>query len=178
MCGPVAIMVALTAASTAMNVYGQNQTAEAQADSIEDQARLQNEALEKQYEQMRQQGTDKVSEVAKQAMIEQARMRVSAGESGIAGSSVDSIMGESMFNAAEAVSGIQKNVRNGKDQSELEGRGMYAANKSKANSIKQPDWIGAGLQIAGSVAGNWNGLKAEMGSGVQAPAPVVERSFN
>lgn len=177
MCEPTTIMIGLSALSAGMGIYGQMETANAQADSLEDSARLQNEALEKQYEQQQKQGTEEVSQVARQAMIEQARMRVAAGESGIAGATVDSLMGNSAFNAAEAVSGIQRNVRNTKDQSVLEGKGMYAANKSKANSIKQPDWIGAGLQIGGQVAGNWDTLKAEW-KGTQAPAPVTDLSFN
>lgn len=173
MCEPTTIMIGLSALSTGLAVVGQLENANAQADSLEDSARLQNEALEQQYDQMQKQGTEEVSQVARQAMVEQARMRVAAGESGIAGNTVDGIFGNAEFNAAEAVSGIQRNVRNTKDQSALEGKGMYAASKSKANSIKQPDWIGAGLQIGGQVAGKWGDLKAEWtkpatgGSGAQ-----------
>lgn len=179
MCDPVTASLVIAGVSAALTVNGQMQAAEQQKDAIENSARLQNETLAKQYEQMQKQGTDEVSQAARAAMIEQARMRVSAGESGVAGLTVDSIFGSSEFNAAEAIAGIQRNTYNAKDQSALEGRGMYSKNKSMANSIKQPDWLGAGLQVAGAGAANWDYLSAKWGgSQTQAPAPVVERSIN
>lgn len=95
-------------------------------------------------------------------MIEQARMRVSAGESGIAGNSVDSLLGGSMFNAAESIAGIQRNTQNTKTQASYDAKGVHAQNKSQANAIKQPDWIGAGLQIAGGYYGNKDKIDAEV----------------
>lgn len=153
MCDPVTAMVALTAVSTGLGVYGQQQMAKQQMESLEDSARLQNETIREQYRQIEQKGTEDVSQVTRTAMIEQARMRVAAGESGIAGNTVDAVMGGAQFNAAEAVAGIGKNTRNTLNQAGLEAKANYARLQSQANSIKQPDWIGAGLQIAGSYFG-------------------------
>lgn len=177
MCEPTSIMVGLTALSTVLAVKGQQEMAKQQEDSIEESARLSNETTQKQYNQIQEQNTDEVSQVARAAMVEQARMRVAAGEAGIAGNTVDAAMGNSEFNAAEAIAGIGKNTRNNLSQSYLNARAGDAQYKSQMNSIKQPDWVGAGLQIAGSVAGNYNSMKAGW-TGSQAPAPVEERSFN
>lgn len=151
----------------------------AQADAAQDQARRQAEAnnksawdnyyaqksqLEEQSNQITASASNELSERAKSAAIEQARIRTASAESGVAGLSVGTLIADSAFQEGADRGGIITNFQNKQKQNnnELKGANARAASQSnsgyneanntiqRANSSRQ-SLLSTGLQIAGSV---------------------------
>lgn len=147
MCEPTTIIAAVSAVA---GLASQAKAASAQAEAIAQAQLASNEATARQYQQVQGQAAEQVSERAKEAMIERGRLRVFAGESGLAGVSVDRIINVSRFNEGSDMATIEANRRNTVDQVAMDARAGFSSNQSRMNSIKKPDLIGAGLQIAGA----------------------------
>lgn len=147
MCSP---MLAITAASAVMGYVQQSQMASAQTSAINASVQAQNDATARQYQQTQEQAAQDVSERAKEAMVERARLRVFAGESGLSGASVDRLGNISRMNEGTDLTTIESNRKNTLEQLHLEARGASAKAQSSLNSITQPNLIGSGLQIAGA----------------------------
>lgn len=163
MCEPISLTALgitageLAAASLAVGVLSAGASFAQQADqaSKTDKAAKENyaqqsEALKVQYEQTQKQATDDMSERAREAMIERARLRVIGGESGLSGGSNDRIENESQFNLGTDIASIESNRQNSMRQLKEEGKSLRAGSQSQINQIKRPSLIGTGLQIAGS----------------------------
>lgn len=154
MCDPtMGIATASLLVGVASSVAGfvqQGQQAKAQQKSVEANYAQQTETLKLQYDQAQKQSTDEMSQRAREAMIEQARLRVIGGESGLSGGSNDRIENESQFNLGTDIASIESNRRNYMKQLGEEGKSLGAGNQSQINQIKRPSLIGTGLQIAGS----------------------------
>ena len=145
-------MVGISAASAAVSYAGQ----QAQADAISASAKQSNDAqmsqLQIQRQQINEQAADQMSERAKQAQAMDARLRVSAGESGVSGPTVDRLSNEIYANEDQDITHIQKNRSNSMQQSGATADGINAQTQSMLNQAPRPSIIGSGLQIAGTAA--------------------------
>jgi hypothetical protein len=99
---------------------------------------------------------------AREAMIEQARLRVIGGESGLSGGSNDRIENESQFNLGTDIASLESNRRNALNQLYQEGKSLQAGNEAQIRQVRRPSLIGTGLQIAGvatNAAANYKAAK-------------------
>lgn len=136
-------------ASSVGGFFQQGQQAKANRKALQSDYAQQMDTLQTQYKQTNQQATDEMSQRAREAMIERARLRVAGGESGLFGGSNDRIVNESSFNEGTDMASIESNRQNSLRQIEQEGRGIRAGSVSQMSRIQRPSLIGTGLQIAG-----------------------------
>jgi hypothetical protein len=169
MCDPGSLAVAslvVSAASTAATVYSQQQAADAQAKANQQaydsqmtayNANIANANLMKTQEAgvLSQKQIDNNS----QARREQAKATVAAGESGVSGLSVDSLLAELGGKAGQANANAEVNYLARDRAIEMDRMNSWAGTASAINSLKtptQPDYIGAGLRIADAGIGYQN----------------------
>jgi opacity protein-like surface antigen len=169
MCEPTtlaAAALAVSAASTAASVYSQQQAANAQAKAnqqaydsqmIAYNANIANANWMKTQEatQLSQKQIDNNS----QARRDMARATVSAGESGVSGLSVDSLLAELGGKAGQANANAEVNYLARDRAIEMDRMNAWAGTASAINSLKtptEPDYIGAGLRIADAGIGYQN----------------------
>ena len=175
MCEPTTIALAtlaLSAATTVAGVAGQQQQASATASAQNDfnrqternqlVARNQNLAnLENQRNTAREDTTEQVNLNAMALRKAQATARVSAGESGVSGLSVDALLrdlsGRAGFDNAtatenylrqdESINARRENVQNG---------AVSAVNSIRNPVIQAPDYLGAALKIGQAGLGTYS----------------------
>lgn len=169
-----AVMVAASAATSAVSVVSANETAAKQRDAADANAKAAADAANnaaaldylqqgEQQDQTNTQAAQEQTQRAKQALMERASLRVASGESGVAGATVDRLEGDTyMQNSLDAAS-IETNRSNKVNQIQMEkkateatanSRGNQALSDSRttyANSKSTSGWA-AGLQIASSTA--------------------------
>lgn len=177
MCEPttlVAASLALTAASTAATVYSQQQAADAQAASNQRQYENQMAAynaniaqsnmdlanLNRLKQQEAEDASAKKITANAEARRDMAKATVASGEAGVSGLSVDSLLAELGGKAGNANTNIETNYLRRDNALEMDRSNIYttktnnwAQTASAINSLKtptQPDYIGAGLRIAGA----------------------------
>lgn len=110
-----------------------------------------NRAVAERYKQVDAEATDKMSARAREARVEQARIRAIAGDSGLAGISSDRLIDESLFNEGTDIASIEANRRATLTQTQREAEAVNARNQTSINKQARPNLIGTGLQIAGAV---------------------------
>lgn len=153
MCIPAAAALFIAQAGQAVMSYaGQKQQAKAQENAIRANDAQQMQTMEVQQWQARGAASEQMSERAKAAATERARLTVLSAESGLAGANTDRMFNESAFNAGQDITSIQRNARNTQQQQELEKKSLRTQNEGKFNTIQRPSILGTGLQIAGSYA--------------------------
>lgn len=177
MCEPttlVAASLALTAASTAATIYSQQQAMDAQAATNQRQYENQMAAYKANVAQSnmdlvnldrlkRQEAEDasaKMITANSDARRDMSKATVAAGEAGVSGLSVDALLAELGGKAGRTNSTIETNYLRRNDALEMDRSNIYttktnnwAQTASAINSLKtptQPDYIGAGLRIAGA----------------------------
>lgn len=157
--------IAISTASAGMTFIQQGQQAKAQRKSVEANYAQQMQSLQLQYDQTNKQSTDEMSVRAREAMIENAKLRAISGESGLAGISNDRMENESQFNLGTDIASIESNRQSTLKQIHQEGKAVRAGNQSQINQIQRPSLLGTGLQIAqGAVnaAGNYKAAKNKL----------------
>lgn len=154
MCEPTTIAVlAIGVMSTVMTTMsGMAQAKQARKDENANTL-LQFNQRQEIYDETNRAASDAKSARAREAKIEQGRLRVITGESGLAGNSNDKILEEGMFNEGFDIATIEANRQSQLKQIQMDAQGDRAASNRRANQIQSPSLIGAGLQIAGHVAG-------------------------
>lgn len=177
MCEPttlVAASLAMAAASTAATVYSQQQAADAQAATNQRQYDNQMAAynaniaqsnmdlanLNRLKTQEAEDASAKKIGVNAEARRDMAKATVASGESGVSGLSVDALIAELGGKAGTANTNIDTNYLRRDNALEMDRSNIYttktnnwAQTASAINSLKtptQPDYIGAGLRIAGA----------------------------
>lgn len=164
MCFPVAalamtatqtMMVGLTALTTVMSTVAGNQAADASNKATLANYNQQMAQMNLQQTQINQQASAEMSERAKRTQAELARVRVSAGEAGVGGASVDRVAGEVEMNYGQDMATLQNNTKNKIVQTQYQKTAMRNSAQSEINQAEssRPSWIGAGLQIGGSLMG-------------------------
>lgn len=142
------VAVGVAATSAAVGYMAQQQAADDNRSAAEANYRAQMDQLQLQRQQINEQAADEMSIRAKTARSNLASLRVSAGESGIAGLTEDNLEREVKFNESQDIATIQKNRRNAMDQTSAQGAGIAAQTMSQVNSVRQPSLIGSALQVA------------------------------
>jgi hypothetical protein len=142
MCLPV-VVAAIAVASTIYGVVKQKQNAKNQEKALTAAAAVQREQI---YDQHSLQAQQRMH----QAQAERARLRAASAETGLSGISITDTLNNVDFQAGTDVANIEKGNYN-------EINASNTMLQSRYNMIQQPDYIAAGLSIAGSAAGAMGG---------------------
>jgi hypothetical protein len=158
MCDPVTATLVITAASAASSVYAQNQTAKAQTKANQQTYDSQIQAYNTNIANanlMKSQESDNLAvtkmENNAKANRDIAKATVSAGESGVSGLSVGSLLAELSGRAGTANMTAETNYLRRDAAIEQDRQNAWAGTANAVNALKtpqQPDYIGAGLKIA------------------------------
>ncbi|MGP1718245.1 MAG: virion core protein, T7 gp14 family [Methylophilus sp.] len=153
MCEPTTlVLTALAITSTIVSTMETREQAKAAQKSLNAESANQALAIEEQQEQISKKATDEMQDRSQQATIERGRLRAIQAESGLLGNTQDRIVGESYFNESTDIASIEANRKAEITQSNRNLQGLGASTQSKLNSIKQPNYLGAGLQIGAQAA--------------------------
>lgn len=165
MCEPTTLALAtfaLSAAGTAATVSAQQSQAKAQnraavaaAENANQSTRLQIEQEQRRIRQVRDQETQRQFNLRRQIRRQESTARVQSAEAGVAGVSVDALLGQINREGAEGVFTIGRNFDNALQQSEMNLLSIASQSKGRNNSAKSsqtagPSSVAAGLQLAGS----------------------------
>lgn len=136
MCLDPAIMLAastaaLGIANTSAQIVQQNKMAEATAKTAAKQAELDYQILEEQKQEIKEQAGLEAFERQRQALREEAKIRVAAGEAGVLGNSILRQLNDSLLQAGYDIGIIEANKEAQLNQASLE----QAASLSRANSV-------------------------------------------
>tara|TARA_R100000655_G_scaffold55506_1_gene93568 strand:- start:3764 stop:4279 length:516 start_codon:yes stop_codon:yes gene_type:complete len=171
MCTPLAAVSALVGgAQTISSVVGQRQQAEMQqqaqatASSQERQRYLAEvSAMRTQQQQEMVARAQRIQEANRKAMEARATARVSAGESGVSGLSVDALMGDLTRKEAEYTFSEQRQAEmtDVNRQIQLQESGIgFNRNMLRINKpIEQPDYLGSALGGIQSGLSTYSSLK-------------------
>ncbi len=153
MCEPISLSMVAIAAAQAGASYMQ-QSAQVKSRDKANRANFdqQMETFGVQQEQVNKNSTDQMSQRAREAQIESARLRAVNGESGLAGGSNDRILNESFFNTGTDMASIEANRSAQQKQLIQEAKSIRAGAQTSMSQIQRPSLIGTGLQIAGAAA--------------------------
>lgn len=156
MCEPTTMMV-LTIASTAAQVYQQQQTMKAQ--ERYNQQTYKNQMLQYQYNQANNNftRTQEAANLAEQKLVNNAAARraestatVAAGESGVTGLSVDALLADLSGRAGRDNTTAEVNYLRRDNAIQADMFNTWAGTASAINKLetpKAPDYLGAALKI-------------------------------
>lgn len=165
---PQAMLIMSVVSAVASYAQGQAQAksaskaANAQSKANWENYYVQKNQLEQEAQQQSNQAMVESSERSKQLLAEQSRITTLAGESGIAGGSVDALLQDSYMQAGIDISTIESNRLNRSIQNNSQSNSSYAVAKEgnrRANQAAQdaynsaPSLLSTGLAIGSSVAG-------------------------
>lgn len=159
MCEPVTIgttvitagemlAVGVAAASATVGYMAQQSAADDNRASAEASYQAQMKQLQLQREQINENASDESSIRAKTARANLASLRVSAGESGIAGVTENNLEREVKFNESQDIATIDKNRRAAMAQTDAQSAAIAAQTMGQVNSVRQPTLIGSALTVA------------------------------
>jgi hypothetical protein len=177
------IGVVIAAASAAWSLYQQNQQTQAQNkyqktmaeqrdQQIEDNYALSVASANNQYRALQdrqQQETDAAAQKIQEGNIQGAKARstalAAAGEAGVSGLSVNSLLSDFMAQEARYRSSVKTNLGYANSQLEDQKQGVYAEATGRAQSIQPyikepvatPDYVGAALRVGGSATSAYAG---------------------
>lgn len=160
MCPP-AVMAALTIASTAASLYGQQQAANAQ-EKANDAAyknavtanNQKNAQISQRQIQERDAATGKIMQNNIEATRAKATAKVSASGAGVGGVSINSLMDDLSSSQGRYNASVGENLRAGYAGADWERVNSYNSMASSINSLKapaMPNYLGAALQIGTAV---------------------------
>lgn len=162
MCGPAAIPVItliISAAATAYTVDSQNKNVKAENKSREVSAESARESFRQQasdtnlrLQQEQEAAVNAKIENTKRAAEARGTARASAGQSGVAGLSVDNLLVDFYRQEAGFRFVTDTNLSNAVEQSQRQLTGAQATSRSRENSLRPeplPGYLGAGLRIGG-----------------------------
>ena len=170
MCNPIAIGLALGGAQAVSQISGQRQMAKAQEQAQANASKAERQRYLQEVSSMRvQQGQEQVAaaqrinESAKKAREARATARVSAGEAGVAGLSVDALINDLTREEAEYSFATQQQTQMNDvgRQMQLQNAGLgFTNNMLRINRpIEQPDYLGAALSGAQTGMSTYSTLK-------------------
>lgn len=134
MCDPITIGIGIAVATTAVNVVGQIQSANAQNSALKEQYRAKAKEVD-------QAASAEINERLRQARREQGRIMVAAGESGVNTASP-------VIQGLLTDSAMQATLANEQSLANRESRREAARTEANALMTSKPTVLGAGLQIA------------------------------
>lgn len=142
MCEPATVLGVLAVAGSAVSAVGQYQQASASNKAAGEQAQAQAD----EYANTRDQ---QIGERIKESRRERARLRVSAGESGVAGASFEAALRQSFGDQNQDIAIAQK-------QGKLTSRSLKAQTKASTKSFSP---VASGLQIASAGYSAYNSAR-------------------
>jgi len=168
MCDPISIGLAV--AQTGATIMGQRQMADAQAKAQANASKAERQRYLHEVSSMRiQQGQEQVAaaqrlqESTKKAREARATARVSAGEAGVAGLSVDALINDLTRKEAEYNFNTQKQLQMSDVNRTLQLRDAglgFTNNMLRINKpIEQPNYLGAALSGAQTGLSTYSALK-------------------
>ena len=171
MCEPITIATALAVATTAFTVYSEDQKVDAQnkfnKQTAQEGSRLANESFITQAGLARErdaQNTEAASqdltESAKKAAQARATERVSAGEAGVAGVSVDALINDFYRQEGTYSDSVAHNNELSSAQTGAELLGFRSTALDRSLSLRRPNearpsYLAAGLTAGGQVANGY-----------------------
>ena len=165
MCDPI-VIAALSIASTVATVDAQQKQANAQAkanqQTYDNQMVAYNANLANSNATKTQEAavlSQKMIENNAQARRDMSRATVAAGEAGVSGLSVDSLLAELGGRAGQANATAESNFLARDRAIEMDRMNAWAGTSSAINSLKtptEPDYIGAGLRIGNTANDYFN----------------------
>ena len=168
MCDPISIAMGIGQAG--MSIIGQQQAANAQAQAQAQASKAERQRYLHEVSSMRiQQGQEQVAaaqrlqESATKAREARATARVSAGEAGVAGLSVDALINDLTRKEAEYSFNVQKQAQMSdvNRQLQLRDAGLgFTNNMLRINKpIEKPNYLGAALSGASTGMSTYSALK-------------------
>ena len=169
MCPPI-IAAGLGIASMGAQVMGQQQMAKAQAKAQKNASAAERQRYLQEVSSMRVQqrqeqvaAAQKINESARKAREARATARVSAGEAGVAGLSVDALINDLTKQEAEYSFATQQQLQmnDAGRKMQLENAGLgFTNNMLRINKpIEQPDYLGAAISGAQTGMSTYSTLK-------------------
>lgn len=168
MCEMMAMATALQVATTAYQTYSADQQVDAQNDFAKQQAKegskLARESFIAQAGQMNlrdsqeaEAASTELTTSAKKAAEARATARVSAGEAGVSGVSVDALINDFYDQEAGYSEGVKRNLELGRDQTKAELHGLRSNALDRSLSFKRPlaqrpSYLAAGITAGGQAA--------------------------
>lgn len=159
MCDPITL-TALTIASTAATAFGQVQQHSAAKAASKANAKSALNSARIGYEQTslrRQQENEKASQASFNTAIDAAKARgtveTSAGEAGVSGVSVNSLLADAYGRQGRYNANLQTDYSNVSSQLDLEARGIQAQAESRIASMPAPSFADLAIGIGGTVVG-------------------------
>ena len=140
MCTPL-MMMSASGAAKGLQIWGNRQSTKAQFGSLAAQREAQNEEISGKAGRS-------MGERVKQGRAERARLRVAAGEAGVAGNSFDAAMMDAAFQQADDISAIGVDANYAQRASDARYRAGLA-------SVRNPGMLETGLQIASAGASGY-----------------------
>ena len=155
MCEPT---MGLAIASALVQHSATNSAAQSQMDSASQSQQIAMNQYAEQQKQINQQSQLEQSERLQSGMVEQAKIKAIAGESGAIGFNTDRLVGESIMNQSADIASMETNRANTIKQSEWN---KAAASQGAKNSMTQAknnssSVLATGLQIGSSVNTYYN----------------------
>ena len=170
MCSPIAAAIGLGAAQTGVSLVGQSQAASAQAKaqaqaSVAERQRYLQEVSSMRVQQGQEQiaAAQQIQKAQQRAREARATARVSAGESGVAGLSVDALVNDLSRQEAEYRFATQQQTQMADvgRQMQLQNAGLAFTNNmlSINRPIQRPDFLGSALSGATTGLATYSPLK-------------------
>lgn len=169
--GSAIISTTMGVATSALSIAGQQQAASAQAQAQANQTRAEQQRLAQQQSAERINQRFQQEQVANQlqkstikAREARATARVSASESGVNGNSVDLLMDDLTRKQAIYNSGLSNQLEQSNTATELrmQDNALGSAQRQLAinKPIKEPNYLGAALEGAGTALNNYQTLSS------------------
>lgn len=154
MCEPTTLMattMALTAASAGYGLYTQRVTARRQQ-------RFAARAAEEQADQINDQASARANQRARAARAERARIRALSAETGLTGTTIDTVLRNVDTQAGLDIAAIDENRENAMDD--------WGINyQSNLNAIRQPDYLGTALNTGLQLMSQYDQMTTPTGAG-------------
>lgn len=156
MCTPMTIfqgaMFGLSAAGSLANYFSERDYAKAQYASINRAYAENMQAMQEQETEINATAMEEKSDVALEALKKRAQVRAAAGEAGLSGLVVDSLMQEVYFQKGWATGRIEESRRRAVQQNYRQRRSMHADTSGALNAVKRPNFLGTLGEIGGAYA--------------------------
>lgn len=183
MCEPTTIAIGLAVASGVSTVVGQVQAASAQSKAnarsqelIVRNQNLQIQALQNREDEESKRASEELFDNQRAENAAIARARVSAGEAGVSGLSIDALLNDLEFQGNENALDIEQNFDFNQRQRQLEAEGIGITSESQINqlpAVQQPDYLGIALNTGANAFGAYTAGDISGGSSGFDPATTV-----
>ncbi len=146
------LAIVSSVAGTVVATQEQKKAANRQEQTIQDGLAKDRAATARQYEQIQASAQDDQAQRHTEYLIDQARIRAIAGESGLSGYTTDRIEQENANNADTDMATLERNRQRQAEMAHTQGLASTTKGSIQLSGVRRPSELGAGLQIASSAA--------------------------